>query len=337
MPIKRMAGQRIPPMYQDLTSKLYLPYGQQARTDGNAGYTGRTQQQWIDENKLIQRELEDEGSFHNMRDHLVEDLGWDEVEAKSTASDAANDLQKRGRVGQLRVERYGVPNASADEAVSRAVLEASGFRNVAPGSHMGTDIVASQGDRDLLIDAQTRLGRDGSYSMGVLAGADMDTRALVNSFTAPENQGKKLKKLIKELRVDNPRLRGDKLLHEPGVYEQLFDSELDPGKYKDAIISTNRSNYNQRRDNPLGTFAHGPYNPVRPAGVDLIDLEATRNLLLNEEIGTLRNQLGIYPAERSLDKDGGALRLLLNQELMQKLGGKLGGLDPAVVRAFSAR
>ena len=331
----RMAGSS--PAIQELVNTLYTPYGRQdaSNAPANAGYIGRTQREWMEENDYVRGELEDKRYFGKMKDHLL-DLGWDETEAHGTASEAANQMRNRGRVGQLRVERYGVPNAAADEAVNQLALELSGFDNVRRGPFKGTDFFVDLDGRMLGVDSQMRLDPKRSFAVPVI-GTDKTTQKLLSEFNSDVASEMKLKEFIAQ-QIDEGRgsVWADKLLHDHLLHQELFGKGITQGKVKDLIISSDRGDFNPR---PIAReyarrvqYKHGPYNPERPRGLDMVDLKPVRNLLLNEEIGNLK-AMGIY-ADRSPQNEGG-LRLKLPHKIASQLGGRQ--LDPAVVQALIKR
>lgn len=333
-----MAGSTpLPEGYGDLVELLYTPYGKQDAKSAapNAGYIGRTQREWLEENDIVRKELTDKQYFGKMKDHLL-DLGWDEAEAQGTASEAANQLKNTGRVGQLRAERYGVPNAAADEAINQVALELSGFDNVRRGPFKGTDFFVDLDGKILGVDAQARFDPRGSFAVPII-GTGKSTNQLLQEFNSDVASEMKLKEFIKQQILNgNGSVWADKLLHDHLLHQELFGKGIQQGKVKDLIISSDRGDFNPRPVPKAYSHRvkhkHGPYNPERPRDINMLDLKSARNLLLNEEIGSIKN-MGIY-MDRFPQNEGG-LRLKIPSTIVSQLGGR--GLNPTAVQALIKR
>ena len=312
----RMAAEEI--------AKIFAPWSER-KGEGTVGQGGRTQAQWVDNNRVIQQQLERMSSEDDMVKYLVQEQRYDPREAAETASQA-------GRGGLLKAEMWGVPNAAADEMLNMAVLLNSGYTDVKPGAFKGTDISAvSPEGRPLMVDAQMRTGVSPSWSIPVLGNAFTASEA----FNDPHFTNATLGDFIDEMVDENPRAWGDKLLHDPALHREFFREDLDPGKRKDALISTRRSrrSYNPRSDNALGRAIQGPYNPQRGDSVDLVDLQALRTKMLNQTIGELQGQQ--ITNVQGMNKGG--FRLAVPDSVMKSLTNDVGKLDPEVVKALSAQ
>lgn len=323
--LKRMATERI--------NEVFQPWAKRPG-EGSAGQGGRTQEEWVANNRMIADKLDSFQSEDDMFSYLVNEQGFDRNEAAGVARQAYNN---RGPLRQLRTEQWGVPNASADELLNMAALIESGFTDVQHGAFKGTDIAAvSPSGRPVLLDAQMRTGVNDNWSIPVLGNAFTAGEA----FRDPRFANATLGDFIDEMVQENGSAWADKLLHDPALHREFFGRGISDDKVKDALISTRRSrrSYDERRDNKYGARRngrinrqHGPFDPQPGDRMDIVDLQALRTELLNQTIAGLREQ-GITNMG---GMNQGGFRLSVPNSVMQKLTNNVGELDPEVVRALS--
>lgn len=326
-------------MAVDAVSHMLLPWKEQPASAATVGQAGKTQAGWSRLNEQVARELEQLSDEKNMISYLINEVGYHPSEAIKTAEDAVRDILKGGSIQSIRAAKYGVPHAAADEMLNRAALLTSGFTKVRPNTvFQGTDILATTpSGRAVGIDAQMRTGSTADWSIPILGNAPNG----ISRFNNPQNRTMEFGDLIGDLVDNNQRSWADKLLHDGVLHREFFGTELNPGKQKDALISTRRSrkSFDEKRDNAFGmknargniVRQHGPYDVKGGDTLNMVDMESVRNFLLNSRIAELKSK-GV---EAVPGMNRGGFRLSVPKSIMQALPNNVGTLDPEIVKALS--
>ena len=314
-----------------LIEKVLKPYSQRVRKKGDPNYIGKNQQQWVNHNRQLAQELTGITDDVKAIDLLINREGYgSELDARLTLQELDRNLNRTGNPGILRQQRIGVPNASADEELSRLAMMMSNY-NVTPGPTMGTDQFVTIGGQTYGIDSQMRFTGNGNLNLGVAYRAPF----MSDNYASPKYESAKLVDFINE-EMDRVQRRGGnptegKLLDTLEIEGYTpTQNYRDGDARKDAIISSHRPtrmNYVQRRDNAFGSFADGPYNPMKPAAIDIFDLGALRDQIMNERISTLREK-GI---DRVVGRGGsGEMRLSIPTSILNSLDSRFPQIDPFV-------
>lgn len=342
--VEKFAGESLT---EDVIANLLAPWESYERDSIRPNYEGRDEAQWIDDNKRIKDQLEKYTTRNELGEYgdavLIANGFTNTGERRKILEDIENEFesrQKSRRQGKdpgpkmaLRNQRFSVPNAKADENLSMAVLGYSGYepvRELNSGNVQNTDIIMTLPNGvPVKVDAQMRTR--GALELGVAQQGRYGFRnALINDPDTPLRDF-----LRKQLEIGNI-FTEDKLLqtNEPGinmVKEYMGDRFMQGGgSVKDYIITSNR---------PTGdpSLFKGPYNPVKPAGWDLINLDVVRDIILPKSLNEIREFTGTNePFKFYNDKGNNKMKLMLKNKLIKdKLTRDIDKLDPDIVRLLS--
>lgn len=290
----------------------------------------------------VQSDLRDGSSIDDIAETLVD---TEKFKNYDEAYDSVVGIDGGAKV--TRQVQMGVPNASADEAVTRILMNANRSNNdrIRPnnqggGAYFGTDNI---GDSGLLIDSQTR---DNTLMLGILNKLTPrvidDAKKNLQLINEP-----KLIDMINQLRYAASRQNNynlaqeDKFLHSKRLQgidnsDWYLSRDRRSGEYvndiveKNAIVTNDRPYMRQAQGSPFKN-RHGHYNPTIPRGIGYVDLEPLRDRLL----GTDLNQLGRAISYSEPDNYGKRkLRLGLSGTYIDKLTRESEQIDPRILDFF---
>lgn len=262
----RMAGDkvRIPP---DEMQELVRRWEGYERSRDLPNFYGRNEQEWKQDNREIRDELiridRAGGSYKDKYDELL-DMGFRQDK------EIENIIKYLHRKKVLHTQSIGLPGNVADEALSKAVLDYSGFSPVRlenEGDPTATDLVARIDGADRYIDAQSRV-MNGPMNVEL-------TKFNSNAFDIIDsNPGLSLLDLAKKLKDRIPDITESKFLETRNRdFNPIQGHKVanDPNVVKDYLISSDRRGMGAKNN---------PYNKVLPKNWDMIDLNRARELLM---------------------------------------------------------
>lgn len=290
----------------------------------------------------IQRDLKDGARYSQIADKLID---TEKFKNYREAEDSVKGIDRGAKV--TRQVQMGVPNASADEAVTRILMNANRSNNdrIRPnnqggGSYFGTDNI---GDNGLLIDSQTR---DNTLMLGILNNLTPrvvdDAKKNLQLINEP-----KLIDLINQLRGAASKQNNyglaqeDKFLHSKrlqGINNSDWYLSRDRGSgefvndivEKNAIVTNDRPYIRQAQGSPFKN-RHGHYNPTVPRGVGYVDLEPLRDRLLGIDLNKLGSNISFSDPDY---KGNSKLRLGLSGSYIDKVTRESEQIDPRILDFF---
>jgi hypothetical protein len=262
----RKAGERVNISPEDM-SELTKKWVKYDRDRSLPNYYGRNESDWKQDNRNIRDELlqidRDGGDYDDLYDKLL-DKGFRQDK------EIDNIIKNLHRKRVLHTQSIGLPGNVADEALSKAVLDYSGFSPVRlenDGDPTATDLVARIGGADRYIDAQSRIM---STPMNVeLTKFNNQAYDIIDS-----NPGLSLLDLAKKLKNRIPSITESKFFETKDLNFnpiQGYKVRNNPNASKDYLISSDRRG--------MGV-TNNPYNKILPRDWDMIDLNRARDLLL---------------------------------------------------------
>lgn len=319
---QRMAGQILIPSPE--LKELLMPWSAYDRDRNLENFIGRNESAWKQDNREIRDELIDidtHGSDRQDLKRLLQDKGFLQEEEQEAIIKNLYNPRYRGR---LHTEVVGVPRARADEELSQAVLQYSGFRPVKlenSGDPMSTDLSAYIDGATRYVDAQSRIRSKGM---------DVEiTKFNPNAYEViKDNPGLALIDLTKKIKEQYPSIVESKFL-------QTFNPEFNkimgykmrnnPDYVKDYLISSDRRG--------MRSHSQGPYDRTLPRGWDLVDLNRARELLLPLTQSQMYDKYGVELTKGNRSQNP---ILELPDEFIKKyLTDTNNGINPEVIKALT--
>lgn len=277
-------------------NKIMQPWAKQTETSENKGlWVGRTVEGFNEaakdlEYKIQQMASTEEGAAE-MAKQLQKDLGYGPNQAR-------DEVTKVSRGGRLSDVFIGVPNATGDELLNLAALRGSDIDNAELWNQgdpiWATDISIGSGRDRRGVDAQRQFGED--FKIGLLQQLSGREANQMGRLFA-QNQDTKISELLKIIKRDFPDAYDDKLLHtvdlgvNPAPTRRVRD--FTDAIRKDYLISTDMRGWTQpRREKGIFKYHHGPYNPTAGKDINVIDLAALRQDVVDRTPKQLKDDLG---------------------------------------------
>jgi hypothetical protein len=331
---QRMAGKE----FQPLLEKAMQPWARRDPKKEQGLQVGRTVKGFERAaNNLADDIWEASGSpvdTQSIKNEMIGRLGYGRIEAEQQIKAIQEDGNRT-----LKAISIGIPNASADEGIARALMSASGIGQVedwAKGDpHWSTDIMAQIGSGPRKgIDAQRRASDN--LKLGILMNmrgrTAADARNELNSLT---NENTKFGRLLQA--INSPNMSEDKFLH-----TLLYNSNPSPrirnefeNIRKDFIISADMRGIRRPRiDDEVFASRHGAYNPTAGNDYQMIDLNMMRDELLNTKMSELKTKGYRFDTQQIRGK--GSLHMFVpNQEIIRFSNNNL--LDREIINEITKR
>ena len=311
----RMAGQLHGPK-AGLVKKLIQPWKDTEASDvphlsPSAMQLGKSESEYLEDAHQLKLDIQrrSRGDKEDRID-LIKDLqkyhGFTATEATKTMQDIQENPYR-----ELRQVRYGVPNAQADEQVSRVALLMDGWDNVEfnnNGQVESTDLRGTINGFDYDIDAQARMTRDGRLNLSMLDHVSPDqAQRVMNEIFDARNVYEGINRVIGNGRygVSEGKLL-DTIDYNNLRHTDFFDRNRNE-RNKDLLVTTNRRNQFNRssqyeRDGHLIGFParHSPYERTLPSYIDTIDLNALRDDVFSRKGDAQLGNMIIKPQGNSI-------------------------------------
>ena len=349
-------------------------------SSASPSYYGMNARDWLDSEAEMMRDLDRHSghmSYVNRNARQVQELtrgiardfGISEDEALRNLQRVVG-AQGRDLPLSLAVE-YGVPSAHADEKMSRAALELSGFDDVrAINDQMvqATDLQGRLGGRPINIDAQKHLTTANLMQLGALQ--NVESRRNIDAELRQMPGSMSVMEALRQLQAGSRDLSGGNMTSRSpqGDYidvsgnedklMQTSDPRFNPNQSetyqrneaalrKDGLIWTDRAGY---RPEQQEFFGRGPFDATQAHDMSLVDLEAMRDYLSNtgldqmDERGLQIKSRQVPGGRRRLSNDArnrgnqlSDVKLVLPKRLMRNMGGNLPRLAGTALQAFTTR
>ncbi len=264
---------------------------------------------------------------------------------------------------------YGVPSAHADEKMSRAALELSGFddvRQINDQMVQATDLRGMLDGRPINIDAQKHLTTANLMQLGALQ--NVESRRNIDAELRQMPGSMSVMEALRRLQMGSRGLSdGQMTARSPegdyidvsGNEDKLMQSSnqrFNPNQSetyqrneaalrKDGLIWTDRSGY---RPDQQEFFGRGPFDAAQARDMSLVDLEAMRDYLSNTALeqmdaeGLQLKSRQVPRGRRRLSNDArnrgnqlSDVKLVLPKRLMRNMGGNLPRLAGTALQAFT--
>lgn len=300
---QRMAGQVFSGSQKEIDT-LLKPWNKYEIDDEGPNFHGRTRNEWIKDNNRVREELLLADAKQANRAALNEIL---------RANGFTNDLENNNIINYLHnkkvlhTEDIWVPGAAADEELSKAILDYSGFTPVslenAKGDPMATDLSAFINGKTQYVDAQIRQKKDRSMPL------EMTLRRSGAFDVIKRNPGMTLRELTELMAEEYPGIIEGKFLHTNNPdFNRILSRKLAEGgetHMKDYIISSARP----------GSTKKSIYDKEKPYDWDMLDLNKAREILLPL---TRQQMFDKYGITLSQGRFGGATLLNMPEEFIKK-------------------
>ncbi len=365
MPRRRMAGEKLSSTEKSLVRQALVPWEKQLgilKDDNSFNsdlWEGATADGFIQRHDKLRDDLfgmitsGDERSARDVlmgvHNHNLED-----------ANDQIRRIRNAVRYGtvpsrfDLQKLQMSVPQAEADERVSRAALELSGYKNVDSlkgATTKATDIYAEDKDGyEVLVDAQVRGNANGRLNLSLLKDLKLNSEDLNRDFRQLDGNTL-LMDYIRTIR-DKSRSR-DVGGYQSGKEGKLMDTDGPfndaPTRHfidnadnlrKDAIISSLRplirgvdGQLLPNKDHPRFKANAPSFNPSLPQGWDLLDLDQAREVLSGLKVSDFRGTNRDYDVFFNRSKDGSTtenINIGISQRKLKEMTGNLSPLSSSV-------
>lgn len=299
----RKAGQILQISENEL-NEILQPWRAYEKDAGGPNYYGRTKEEWLKDNTRVRNELiaaHKDGASREDAIRILQSNGFqNNLENK-------NILYNLHNKKILHTQDMWVPGAAADEELSKALLDYSGFTPVslenAKGDPMATDLRVTMDGAPRYVDAQVRTRGDRSMPL------EMTLRRGGAFDIIQKNPSMSLLDLTQKIRDQFPGIEEGKFLHtDDPEFNKILSRKLEQGgpkHLKDYLISSARP----------GSTKTSLYNKTRPLDWDLIDLNKAREILLPLTRGQMYDKYGIT---LSKGRFGGATLLNMPEEFIKK-------------------
>lgn len=230
--------------------------------------------------------------LNEMKRRLMDLGGYGPLQAKDQINDILNGRLENGYIHDLS---KGVPNASADEGINAAVMEASGIDNWKANTRdpiHAVDHHARIGSGIKGIDSQRRFGKN--INMSVYDNLP-DARAAARELNVTAADSEKLWQVLDRIGGNGRGFEGKYMANREwnrNPSRNYLEQESD--LQKDFLISSNARNLIMPEED-LQFFTarrHGPYNPQLGQDFRLINLNRMREELNNMSMGAIRESYG---------------------------------------------
>ncbi len=365
MPRRRMAWEQLPQQERSIVRDALRPWDRRLGVLADDGsfkadlWEGATPDNFIKRHDLVRDELADmvrNGNHNEARDMLMRRHNHNLEDANQQIY--LMERAAKGRLGNQSPETMdlqklsmSVPQAEADEHLSRALLELNGWQNVQSPKDTttrATDISGEFQGYHTLIDAESRTGATGRLNLGLIADLRQDKALLQQGFARLPNDAL-IMDYIRKIRDESRKGdvgryqsgREDKLLATLSGFNdsptQHFIKNADVLE-KDGIITSDRRGPARavHPDHPRLKPWSPPYNPELPQGWDLLDLDQARSVLSGMKKRDLIDRNSGYQLFFNRKGGGSQINVGISADRLKQLTGNLGGLSPQSIQALTA-
>ncbi len=227
-----------------------------------------------------------------MKRRLMDLGGYGPIQASDQINDILNGRLENGYIHDLS---KGVPNASADEGINAAIMEASGIDNWKANTRdpiHAVDHHARIGSGVKGIDSQRRFGKN--INMSVYDNLP-DARAAARDLNVTASNSEKLWQVLDRIGGNGRGFEGKYMANREwnrNPSRNYLEQESD--LQKDFLISSDARGLILPEED-LQFFTprrHGPYNPQLGEDFRLINLNRMREELNNMSMGAIRERYG---------------------------------------------
>lgn len=300
---QRKAGEVLQ-INSDELEEVLKPWAEYPKDAGGPNYHGRDRETWKRHNQSVRERLismERRGAPKSSEFQYLNSQGF------TNTLENQNILYNLYNKPVLHTEDVWVPGAAADEELSKALLDYSGFTPVslenAGGDPMATDLRVTMDGAPRYVDAQIRTRPDRSMPL------EMTLRRGGAFDIIQRNPRMSLLDLTRKMRDQFPGIEEGKFLHtDDPEFNKILSRKLErggPKHLKDYLISSARP----------GSTKTSLYDKERPIDWDLMDLGKAREILLPLTRGQMYDKYGITLTK---GRFGGATLLNLPEEFIKK-------------------
>ena len=298
------------------------PWSEISRQSGDPDFYQKTGDQWLSDQSAMMSDIEQRlkrFEYVNPQSAVMQRMAGEISSEHGVEFDEA--IRNLIRTGHYRgngpvvsnAVLYGVPAAAADERMGLAALNLSGYedpRLLNAGSVHATDLHADLNGRTYNIDSQKLVNTSDTLSLGALM--NVETNMPIYKMLDQSNAATVLDALH-QLQEASREMSGGTLRSRAGMDVSGAENKLlqsatsrfnpnpsaqfaqnEPLLRKDGLLISDHSDYVPTRQE----FAAGSYDPRKPKSMDIIDLEALRNVLGTISIEDLERMGGSIGTHR---------------------------------------
>ena len=309
---------------QDVVQEAMQPWSGFDYSAGDPSYYGLGAGDWVESEREMMQTLAGraQGLDHiNPNARFIQDIvGEASAEFGVSKKEALDNLYAAFRGGGEADSfsvRMGLPSAHADERLGLGAMELSGFDDVrALNDQMAqaTDLQGNYNGQTFNIDSQKHLSRSPLVQLGALQNVEgNELRQMLRGMP----QDTTVLSALHQLQQFSRQASGEGLMvngrqgrmNVSGAEDKILQSSNsafnpNPGQNyqqnegllrKDGLMWSDRGGYNPEFQEFYG---RGPFDPERPRGLYLADLEGVRGELAETTLGDFQGDISIKPADR---------------------------------------